>query len=156
MRFGAEARLKQKLPESFASGIDDGRGGRGCVDLSVPVAKEVGGLMKALIAGGGVVDGVSQTLRDIVVGVGVDVGLERQHIRCGEVIAIQEQLPDALVAVGCGPVEGDAVGVVVGRDAELAVARIPLGGSKDLRELNEGNVSGPFKVAGNGVDGDWA
>ena len=70
---------------------------------------------------GGVVDGVGEALGDDVVEVGVDVGLEGEHVGGGEVVAggggFGEDLPDALVAVGCGPVEGDGEGVVVGGDA---------------------------------------
>ena len=43
--------------------------------------------MEVFILGGGVVDGVGETLGDDVIDVGVDVGLEGEHVGGGDVVA---------------------------------------------------------------------
>jgi hypothetical protein len=70
----------------------------------------------------GVVDGVSEALGDDVIEIGVDVGLESEHVGGSELIFCSERFfgenfPDALVAVGRAPVERDGIGVVVRGDA---------------------------------------
>ncbi len=70
-------------PEGVAGGVDDGGGYAVGVDVAVPGAEEIGGLLEAFGVGGdvgaGVVDGVGEALGDDVVDVGVDVGLELEH-----------------------------------------------------------------------------
>ena len=107
--------------------------------------------------GGGVVDGVGEALGDDVVEVGVDVGLEGEHVGGGEVVRWEaEDLPDALVAVGCAPVEGDGEGVVVGGDAGVGCGEDAVGWIEGLGELVEGDVAGPVLGGVEGVDGDGA
>ena len=57
-----------------------------------------------------------------------------------------EGLPDALVAVGGGPVEGDGVGEVVGGGAGVGGGEDAAGGVEDLGELVEGDVAVPLAV----------
>ena len=102
------------------------------------------------------VDGVGEALGDDVVEVGVDVGLEGEHVGGGEVVSGGEDLPDALVAVGGGPVEGDGEGVVVGCDAGVGGGEDAVGWVEGLRELVEGDVAGPVLGGVEGVDGDGA
>ena len=85
-----DLRIDEEGPERGPGGDDDG-GGRGVgVYVAVPVAEEIGGLVEAFVAVefgfGGVVDGVGEALRDDVVEVGVDVGLEGEHVGGGELI----------------------------------------------------------------------
>ena len=83
--FGVEAGFggEDHGPEDAAGGVDDGGGGAGGVDEAVPLAEDVGGLVKALGVGGdlgvGVIDGVGEALGEDVVEVRVDVGLELEH-----------------------------------------------------------------------------
>ena len=131
------------------------------VDVAVPVAKKVGGLVETLVLGGGVIDGVGETLGYDVIEVGVDIGLEGQHVGGGEVVVGGEglggeDLPDALVAVGRLPVEGDGEGVAVGRDAGVGRGEDAAGGIECLGHLVEGDVAGPLLRGVERVDGDGA
>ncbi len=94
------------------------------------------------------VDGVGETLGDDVVGVGVDVGLEGEHVGWGEFVLglglVGEDLPDALVAVGGAPVEGDGEGVVVGGDAVVGGGEDAVGRIDGLGELVEGDGGDPL------------
>ena len=119
----------------------------------------------AFVAGGvgiwffvavGVIYGVGEALGDDVVHVGVDVGLEAEHVGGSEVLGGDEDLPDALVAVGIGPVVGDGVGVVVGGDAGVGGGEDAVGWVEDLRELVEGNVAGPLAAGSERADRDGA
>ncbi len=71
---------------------------------------------------------------------------------------VGEDLPDALVAVGCGPVEGDGVGVVVGCDAGVGGGEDAVGRIDDLGEAIVGDRANPLlrgveSVGGDGTDG---
>ena len=71
---------------------------------------------------------------------------------------VGEDLPDALVAVGGGPVEGDGEGVVVGGDAVVGGGEDAVGGIDSLREFVVGNGADPLLggvecVGGDGADG---
>ena len=112
--------------------------------------------METRVLTGGVVDGVGEALGDDMVEVGVDVGLEGEHVGGGEVLTSGENLPDALVAVGCGPVEGDREWVVVGRDAGVGGGEDSGGRIEGLRELVEGDVAGPLLSRVESVGGDGA
>ncbi len=157
--------VDEEGPEGGAGGDDDG-GGRGVrVYDAVPVAEEVGGLMEMLVGGeagaGGVVDGVGETLGDDVVEVGVDVGLEGEHVGGGELVFsgdgfFGEDLPDALIAIGRTPVEGDGVGVVVGGDAVVGGGEDAVGWVGNLRELVVGDGADPVLGGVEGVGGDGA
>ncbi len=68
----------------------------------------------------------------------------------------EKNFPDALVAVGRGPVEGDGVGIAVGGDAGVGGGKDSVGRIEGLGELYEGDVAGPVIVAGDGVDGNGA
>ncbi len=100
--------IEQEGPERDSGGDDDGGGCGVGVDVAGPFAEEVGGLVEARIlcelGFGGVVDGVGETLGDDVVGVGVDVGLEGEHVGGSEFIfglaLVGEDPPNALIAVG--------------------------------------------------------
>ena len=102
------------------------------------------------------VDGVGEAVGDDLVDVGVDVGLEVEHVCWGELLAGGEDLPDALVAVGVCPVEGDGVGVSVGGDAGVGGGEDAVGGIEGLGELVEGDVSGPVLGGVDAADGDGA
>ena len=69
---------------------------------------------------------------------------------------VAENLPDALVAVGRGPVEGDGVRVVVGGDAGVGGGEDAAGGIEGLGKLVEGDVADPFVGGVEGVGGDGA
>ena len=150
--------IEQERPEGGAGGVHDGGCGGVGVYVAVPVAEEVGGLVEALVFGRGVVDGVGEALGDDMVEVGVDVGLQGEHVGGGEMVARAEELPDALVAVGRSPVEGDGVGIVVGGDAGVGGGENAAGGIEGLGELVEGDVAGPVvggveRVGGDGAEG---
>ncbi len=91
-----------------------------------------------------VVESVGEALREDVIEVGVDVGLEGEHVGGGESGAMAEETPDALVAVGRGPVQGEGVAVVVGCGAGVGGGDDAAGGVEDLWELVEGDVAGPL------------
>lgn len=92
-----------------------------------------------------------------MVGVREDVGLDAEHVLRGEAGAVGEEPPNAFVAVGVGPVEGDGEGIGVGGDAgvcggEETAGRIDGGG-----KLVEGDGRGPFvggSVGAGAVGGD--
>ncbi len=118
--------------------------------------------MEAAVVGGGgfiavgMVDGVGEALGYDVVQVGVDVGLEAKHVGRGEVLGGDEGLPDALVAVGIGPVKGDDEGVVVGGDARVGGGEDSAGRVEGLGKLIEGDVAGPLAAGIERADGDGA
>ena len=159
--------VEQERPEDGVCSVDDGWGSGVGVYVAVPVAEDVGGLVEALVVcegwRGGVVDGVGEPLGDDVVDVGVDIGLEREHVGGGKAVLggesfVDEDLPDALVAVGRGPVERDGVGIVVGGDAGVGCGENAVGRVEGLGKLVEGNVAGPLlrgveRVGGDGTDG---
>jgi hypothetical protein len=162
-----DLRIDQERPES-STGCDDDGGGCGVgVQTSVPVAENVGGLVETLVAGqfglAGVVDGVGETLGDDAIEVGVDVGLESEHIGWGEFVFggdgfVGEDLPDTLIAVGGAPVESDGIGVVVGRDTVVGGGEDAVGRVDGLGEAVVGNGADPLlrsieSVGGNGADG---
>lgn len=105
--------------------------------------------MEAFGRAAAVVDRVGEALGDDVVDVGVDVGLEREHVGRCEAGAAGKLLPDALVAVGVAPVEGDREGVSVGGDAGVGGGEDAAGGVEGLRELVVGDAAGP--LVGGGV-----
>jgi hypothetical protein len=72
------------------------------------------------------------------------------------VVAGEENLPDALVAVGGGPVLRDGVRVAVGGDAGVGGSDDAVGGIEGLWEKDEGDVAGPVVVTGDGINGDGA
>ena len=111
-----------------------------------------GGGLRAAGEGGAVVEGVGDALGKDVVEVGVDVGLDVEHVFGLEVGGAGEDVPEALVTVGGGPVEGDGVGVVVGDDAGVGGGDDAAGGVGDLGELVVGDVAGP--LVGRGGD-EW-
>ena len=67
-----------------------------------------------------------------------------------------EEFPDALVAIGGAPVEGDGVGVVVGGDAVVCGGEEAVGWIDDLGELVVGDGAGPLLGGVECVGGDWA
>ncbi len=153
---GAEFWCEDEGPEGVAGGIDDG-GGRGVgAYVAVPVAEEVGGLVEASVFCCGVVDGVGEALRNDVIEVGVDVVLESEHVGGGKVVARAKNLPDALVAVRGGPIEGDGKGVVLGRDAGVCGGQDAVGWIEGLGKLVEGDIGGPVLSGVEAVDGDGA
>ena len=88
-----------------------------------------------------VIDSVGEALRQFVIQLGVDIGLQREHVGAGHLFVAGEPLPDALVAVGRGPFERERRGVVVRGDARV-------GGGKDAtRGVERG---------GQGCEGDHA
>ncbi len=122
---------QHRRPERPVDARDQRRGGRVDGEYAVPGAEQVGRLACPFRRCRGVVDAVCQALRDLLVHLGVDVGLKCQHIRRGELSLAAEPVPDALVAVGRGPVKRELVGVAVGRhprvggrdDAALRIER---------------------------------
>src|ERR1700677_447593 len=69
-----------------------------------------------------------------------------------------EDLPDAFVAVGRGPVKGDGVEVVVGSDAGVGGGEDAVGWVEGLGKLIEWDVADPLlggveRVGGDGADG---
>ncbi len=166
---GCELRVEEKGPEGGAGGDDDGGSCGVGVDVAVPGAEEVGGLVEALGLGficrelgfAGVVDGVGETLGDDVIDVGVDVGLEGEHVGGGELVfggggLVGEDFPDALVAIGGAPVEGDGEGVVVGGDAVVGGGEDAVGGIDGLGEFVVGDGADPLLRGVEGVGGDGA
>src|ERR1700722_9201737 len=96
----------------------------------------------------GVVDRVCEALGYDVVEVGVDVGLEREHVRGSELVFGgdgfgREFLPDALVAIGRAPVESQGIGVVIGCDAVVGSGQDAIGRIDDLGELVVGDGADP-------------
>ena len=166
---GADLWGEDHGPEDGAGGGDDGGSDGVGVYGAVPVAEDVGGGVEATFVAGGVgrgifavvcvgiirmIDGVGEALGDDVVEVGVNVGLEAEHVGGGEVLGRGEDLPDALVAVGIGPVGGDGEGVVVGSDAVVGGGEDAAGRVEDVGELVEGDVAGPLTAGSECADGN--
>ncbi len=154
----AGARGEEHGPEDGAGSVYDVGGRAGDVDEAVPLAENVSGLMEALGIGGGVragvIDGVGEALGERVIDVGVDVGLELEHVGRGEVFGGGETLPDALVAVGVTPVEGDGEGIEFGGDAGVGGGEDAAGWVVDLGEQLEGDIASPLAIGVEAAGGD--
>ena len=157
---GAEFGDEDHGPELDSCDVYDGWRGAAGVYATFPVAEDVCGLVETFGVGGevwaGVVDGIGEALGDEVIDVGVDVGLELEHVGRGEVLGGCEDLPDALVAIGIGPVEGDGVGVAFGGDSVVGGGEDSVGRVEDAGELVEGDVAGPGLCGVDTADGDGA
>ena len=99
------------------------------------------------------VDGVSVAAGEFLVEAGVDVALEGEHVGGGEFVLAGEPLPDAFVAIGRGPLEGELVGVAVGGDAGVGGGEDAVDRVFGAGHLVEGHEALPLVGAGGDGDG---
>ena len=99
----AQLGLENQRPESRAGLGHNGGGGGIGGQPAVPTAHQVGGLLQAAVGAGRVVDGVGETMADLLVHLAVNVGLQGEHVGGLELVAAFERFVDALDAIGIGP-----------------------------------------------------
>ena len=110
---------KNQRPQRTMGPSVDRCGHRVGAQATIPTAHQVCRSAQPVVYTRCVVNGISKAMRQFLIHLAVDVGLDGKHVFGGELVATLQSLVDALHAIGIDPLQRQRVRRPVGRHARV-------------------------------------